>query len=214
MSTKNTSVVPEEVTLATGEQVEHIMDMWRRRIKGRKLTLDEANQIIRNGGQYLPTMDKAADVLVDQVRSDMQNTIIRMVRNIRRNRSAVQTINDTGRNKNVNDGILETMPVGNGPEEVELVYFRLGRTVYADELEREYEARGLEPDPQAQSTDNEADQSFADEHPNSNYWNRDGKLSSFLTFDRWNGRRYVDCDRGGSYWDGRWWFAGVRKVSK
>jgi hypothetical protein len=144
----------------------------------------------------------------------MQNTIIRMVRNIRRNRSAVQTINDTGRNKNVNDGILETMPVGNGPEEVELVYFRLGRTVYADELEREYEARGLEPDPQAQSTDNEADQSFADEHPNSNYWNRDGKLSSFLTFDRWNGRRYVDCDRGGSYWDGRWWFAGVRKVSK
>jgi hypothetical protein len=214
MSTKNTSVAPKEVTLATGEQVEHIMDMWRRRIKGRKLTLDEANQIIRNGGQYLPTMDKAADVLVDQVRSDMQNIIIRMVRNIRRNRSAQAAINDTGRNKHVNDGILATMPVGNGPEEVELVYFRLGRTVYADELEREYEARDLEPDPQAQSADNEADPSFADEHPNSNYWNRDGNLSSFLAFDGWNGKRRVGCNRGDDYWYGLWWFAGVRKVSK
>ena len=213
MSTKNTSVVPGEITLATGEQVEHIMDMWRRRIKGRKLTLDEANQIIRNGGQYLPTMDKAADVLVDQVRSDMQNTIVRMVRNIRRNRSAVQTINDTGRNKYVNDGILVTMPVGNGPEGVELVYFRLGRTVYDDELEREYEARGLEPDPQAQSTDNEADPSFADEHPNSNYWNRDGKVSSYLAFRRWLGMRYVHCHRNGDEWGDYWWFAGVRKVS-
>ena len=84
MSTKNTSAVPEEeVTLATGEQIEHIMDMWRRRLKGRNLTLAEANHIIQNGNLYLPVMDKAADVLVDQVRSDMQNTIVRMVRNIR-----------------------------------------------------------------------------------------------------------------------------------
>jgi len=212
MSTKNTSAVPEEVTLATGEQIEHIMDMWRRRLKGRNVTLAEANYIIQNGGQYLPTMDKAADVLVDQVRSDMQNTTVRMVCNIRRNRNAQQVINDTGRAKYVTDEVAATMPVGHGPEEVELVYFRLGRVVYADELEREYEARGLTPDPQAQAADNEAYPAFADGHPNGCYWNRDGKVHSYLTFSRWSdGRRHVYCYRDGHRWFDYWWFAGVRK---
>ena len=211
MSTKNTSAVHEEVTLATGEQIEHIMDMWRRRLKGRNLTLAEANHIIQNGNLYLPVMDKAADVLVDQVRSDMQNTIVRMVRNIRRNRTPEQAINDTGRNKYVTDSVVATMPVGQGPEEVELVYFRLGRFVYADELEREYETRGLTPDPQAQTADNEADPAFADEHPNTCLWNRDGKVSSYLTFYRWDDERRVYCRRSGDFWHGFWWFAGVRK---
>ena len=51
MSTKNTFKVIE---LATGEQIEHIMDMWRRRLKGRNVTLTEANHIIQNGNLYLP----------------------------------------------------------------------------------------------------------------------------------------------------------------
>ncbi len=210
MSTKNTSTVPE-IQLATGEQIEHIMDMWRRRLKGRNVTLAEANHIIQNGNLYLPVMDKAADVLVDQVRSDMQNTIVRMVRNIRRNRSAQQTITDTGRNEYLTDSVVATMPVGQGPEEIELVYFRLGRYVYADELETEYEARGLMPDPQAQAADNEADPAFADQHPNGCYWDREDKKHSYLTFSRWNVERDVDCDRDDSLWDDDWWFAGVRK---
>ncbi len=210
MSTKNTSTVPE-VQLATGEQIEHIMDMWRRRLRARKLTLDEGNHIIRNGGQYLPAMDKAADVFVDQVRSDMQNTIVRMVRNIRRNRTPEQVINDTGRNKYVTDSVVATMPVGQGPEEAELVYFRLGRYVYADELEKEYELRGLKPDPQAQAADNEADPSFADEHPNGCYWNREGKMHSYIAFRRWGDGRGVNCYRRGDSWGGLCWFAGVRK---
>jgi len=216
MSTKNTSVsvVPEEVTLATGEQVEHIMDMWRRRIKGRKLTLDEANQIIRNGGQYLPTMDKAADVLVDQIRSDMQNTIVRMVRNIQRTRTAVQAIDATGRTKYVDSEVLATMPVGQGPEEVELTYFKLSRFASPKEVAAEFESRNMDPDPQAQAADNEQHPAFADEHPNGTQWNLDGNTSSFLTFLRWHGKRRVYCYRYGNNWGGYWWFAGVRKISK
>ncbi|MFA6416078.1 MAG: hypothetical protein WCW56_01170 [Candidatus Paceibacterota bacterium] len=210
MSTKNTSK-ESEVVMATGEQVEHIMDMWRRRLNSRKLTLAEAQHIIQNGGQYLPIMDKAADVLVDQVRSDTQNTIIRMVRNVQRNRSAEQAINATGRTKYVDSSVLASMPVGSGPEEVELVYFKLGRYVGNEELEREYDVRGLRPDPQAQSADNEGDPSFADDHPNGCLWGRDGRVASFVAFGRWFGGREVSVDRVDCGWFGRWWFAGVRK---
>ena len=206
MSTKNTPVVSG----ATGEQIEHIMDMWRRRLRSRNLTLDEGNQIIRNGGAYHPTMDAAADLLVDKVRSDTANTVVRMVRNIRRSRTPMQAIDATGRDKYVDDSIVATMPVGDGPEETELVYFRLGGYASEDDLAKEYETRGLVPDHQAQCADNEADPAFADTHPNGSQW-KDGKKWNFVSFGRDGDGRNVCCRRYGSGWLGGWWFAGRRK---
>ena len=206
MSTKNTPVVSG----ATGEQIEHIMDMWRRRLRSRNLTLDEGNHIIRNGGVYHPTMDAAADLLVNKVRSDTTNTVVRMVRNIRRSRTPMQAIDAIGRNKYVDDSIVATMPVGDGPEETELVYFRLGRYVSEDDLAKEYETRGLVPDHQAQCADNEADPAFADTHPNGSQW-KDGKKWNFVAFRRRGGERGVLCGRGGGVWFDGWWFAGRRK---
>ena len=213
MSTKNTSEVEVLVVekMATEEQIGHIMDMWRRRLKGRKLTLGEANHLIQNGGQYLPSMDKAADVLIDQLRSDRKNTIVRIVRNIQRGRTAEEAVNATGRVNYVNDSILATMPVGNGPEEVELEYFKMGRYATNEEVEQELKRRGLTQDPQAQMADNEHNPAFADEHPNGCFWDRDGKMSSFATFRRWGDDREVYVDRYGTYWDDHWWFAGARQ---
>ena len=218
MSIQNTSEVPT-AKLATGEQVEHIMDMWRRRLKGRNLTLDEANHLIQNGGQYLPIMDEAADVLVDRVRSDTSNTIVRMVRNIRRGRTAEEAVSATGRKKHVDDFILATMPVGEGPEEVELVYYKPDPSEYDNDnfmseegIEKASSSRGLCPDLQAQMADNEQDPSFADDHPNGMSWNRVGKVASFAAFGRWRDRRRVIVDRhNDDDWDDCWWFAGVRK---
>jgi hypothetical protein len=213
MSTKNTSATatPEAIAPpATGEQIEHIMDMWRRRLKGRGVTLDEANFLIQNGGRYLPVMDAAADVLVDKIRSDKANTIIRMVRNIQRTRTAEQAIDATGRAKYIDNKVLATMPFGQGPEEVELQYFKLGRFASPKEVAAEFESRNMDPDPQAQTRDNEADPAFADEHPNGTQWNLDGNIASYLTFNRdFDDERYVDCDRFDSGWDDYWWFAGV-----
>jgi hypothetical protein len=179
-------------------------------LRSRNLTLDEANQIIRNGGVYHPTMDAAADLLVDKVRSDIANTVVRMVRNIRRSRTAMEAIDASGRRKYVNDSIVATMPVGEGSEETELVYFRLGRFVSEDDLAKEYETRELIPDPQAQTADNEADPAFADNHPNGTQWKLP-KGYGFVAFDRLGGGRSVGCGRDGDDWDGRWWFAGRRK---
>ncbi len=213
MSAKNTSKVAEVLgaDLATGDQIEHLMDMIRQRLKGRKLTLGEVQYIIQNGGRYLSIMDEAVDVLVGRVRSDVSNTIVHMVRNIRRSRTVEEAVNATGRAKYVNNSVLATMPVGQGSEDVELVYFKLGRYIQAEDLEREYEARGFRPDPQAQMADNEADPSFADDHPNSCFWDRDGQVSSFAAFYRWGDGREVLVGRSDDGRVDRWWFAGVRK---
>lgn len=208
MSTKNT---PEglESLLATGEQIEHIMDMWRRRLKGRKLNLEEANLIIQNGGRYLPVMDKAADVLVDQVRSEMTNTIIHHVK-VNRGRTAKEAIAVTGRKPYLDNAVVAGMPVG-GPEEVDLIYFHLGRYLSVAELAAEYETRGLISDPQAQAAHNETNPAFADKHPNSTQWGFNGKVACYATFDRWDGERRVDVRRRAIGWVGDWWFAGRRK---
>jgi hypothetical protein len=59
MSTKNmpTATAAE---VATEEQLGHILDQQKRRIRARGLTKDEANIIIRSGNRYLPVMDQVA----------------------------------------------------------------------------------------------------------------------------------------------------------
>ena len=118
MSTKNTpttTTVTATPELATEEQFGHILDQQKRRMRGRGLTKDEANVIIRNGNRYLPVMDQAADVLIDRVRSEIANTIIRMVK-VNRKRSAQETLDATGRKQYTDANIVATMPVGQGLE--------------------------------------------------------------------------------------------------
>lgn len=185
MSPKNTLEVSEEL-LATGEQIEHIMDMWRRRLRDRKLTRDEANHIIQHGGQYLEVMDKAADVLVDQVRSMRTNTIVRIVRNIRRDRTAREAIDAIDWTKYINDTVVGTIPMVAGPEEVELVYVQTDRNMLSPAEQVEFLAScDLEPDPPAQMADNEQDPAFADEHPNGFQWELSGRAASSAGFGLW-----------------------------
>ena len=124
-----------------------------------------------------------------------------------------QVVDATGRNQYVSDEVLATMPASVGPDEDDVYFFKVGRSLTAEQLDKEYELRGLVPNPRKQVQANADDPSFADEHWNGTQWNRDGKVSSFLAFDGWGGGRNVDGSRYGYEWDGRWWFAGVRKVS-
>ncbi|HPN81103.1 MAG TPA: hypothetical protein PK619_00300 [bacterium] len=202
----------EETPLATGEQVEHIMDMWRRRLKNRELTREEAQIIITGGNRYLPVMDAAADMMVDRVRTEMFNTIVRTVRNIKRNQTVRQAIDATGRNQYGDDKLLATMPWGEGPEEVELVYVRAGKQLSPVEQERFLAEHDLIPDPQAQMADNEQNPGFADKYRNGLQWNRDRDLISFVIFSQGiEVGRIVYVDRFRRDWLGHWWFAGVRK---
>ena len=151
---------------------------------------------------------------INRVLERKRNTIPILAKRVDYTRTPMQVIKATGRVEYVDEDIAKTMPrLGEGVREnMEVVFFKLGRNVGAEELDREYELRGLVPDPYAQAAVNEQDSAFADKHPNGSQWYREGRNASYLAFDRWSDdERRVDCLRRGNAWLGHWWFAGVRK---
>ena len=145
----------------------------------------------------------------------VSNLIVRRVK-VNRSRSPQEALDATGRVQYTNRKVVDNMPKA-ATDEVEIVFFKLdlsGRNGYIsdDDLEKEYELRGLKPtDPISVAAANEADPDFADKTPHGTHWkDADGKWN-FAMFFHWNVKREVNVDRSGSDWDGRWWFAGVRK---
>ena len=159
------------------------------------------------------------DTLIDEVFAAVRkrvearsNFIIRTVK-VNRNRSAKEALKATGRNQYVTDSVVKNMPKAES-DEVEVILFKIGRQISDNDLDKEYELRGLKPaDPYSQAAVNEADPAFADEHPNGTHWKDADDKWCFATFRRWLGERIVDVDRVGDVWYGFWWFAGVRKSS-
>jgi hypothetical protein len=140
----------------------------------------------------------------------VSNLIIRRV-HVDRSRTSQEVLDATGRNKYVDDHVVELMPRGEG-EEVEVAFFKINRRVSDIELKKEYETRGLVPcDPFTLAAVNEADSAFADDHPNGTHWKDEGGNWCFATFSRWSVGRYVSVNRSSSDWSGGWWFAGLRK---
>ena len=139
------------------------------------------------------------------------NLIVRVVRPDR-NRTPKAVIDATGRNHLcANDRVVASMPRGIG-EEVKVVFFRLRISINDDDLEKEYELRGLKSaDPYSLAKVNEDDPAFADEHPNGTHWkDTDGNWCSAM-FNRLRyGGREVIVQRYGD--DGHYsdlWFAGL-----
>ncbi len=206
MSSKN---MPDAVAFATEDQIGHILEMWKKRLKMRKLTRDEGQVIITNGGLYLPVMDQATDVLVDRVRMNMSNTIVRMIK-VNRGRSPQEALDATNRTQYTDKKVVATIPRGEG-DEVEMTFFRLGVYATNEEVAAEYEARSSKPDPYAQMAINQADSAFADEYPNGTQWPNGQGGYNYLSFFRWSGGRDVGCGHDVDDWFGDWWFGGVRK---
>lgn len=133
---------------------------------------------------------------------------------VNRARKPQEVLDATGRRQYTDRKVVDSMPKGEG-DEAEVVFFQVGRYVSNDDLQKEYDLRGLKPvDPYALASVNEADPAFADQKPNGSQWkDADGKWC-FVTFGRWRGgERDVSVDRFGSDdgWSGSWWFGGVRK---
>mgnify|MGYP001578347920 CR=1 FL=1 len=117
----------------------------------------------------------------------------------------------TGRKSCVDDKVVETMPKGEG-ENVEVVFFTLGWFISDDDLEKEYEKRGLKPaDPYSLAAINRDDPAFADEKPNCTHWKDSKGKWCYAAFSRWGGGRRVLVRRRDSAWRDAWWFAGLRK---
>ena len=140
----------------------------------------------------------------------LSNLIVRRIK-VDRTHTPQQVLDATGRKQYVNSAVVSTMPAGEG-EEVEVVFFKVGRFLKPSEVSGEFALRNLMPDPRAQAAVNKADPAFADQHPNGTQWQDAEGNYNFLTFDQWDvGERRVDCNRGDDEWGDDWWFAGVRK---
>lgn len=96
----------------------------------------------------------------------------------------------------------------------DLEFFTVGEVILDDELEKEYESRGLVPAGINQlAAWSEANQDDKREHFTTHWKDAKGKWC-YAVFDRWRGgERRVRVDRSGSVWDDGWWFAGSRKSS-
>jgi hypothetical protein len=130
---------------------------------------------------------------------------------VNRGRTPKEAIAATGRKQYVNETVVATMPRGIG-EIVDLYYVKRDCFTNDDAWGKYLKTLGLEPDPYAQAADNEANQSFADDHPNSTHWKNSKGEWCFSAFGLWYEERNMGVDRCGDGWSSRWWFGGRELV--
>lgn len=156
--------------------------------------------------------DQLSQEMFEALRKRVEARASMIVRHVKVNRhqDPIQVIDATNRTKYINDDVLAIMPRA-GEAEVDVFFFKLGTRVSVDDLDREYESRGLVPDPYAQSQVNADDPAFADEHPNGGQWRDSKNRACYIAFRRLGGERRVLVSRSSRVWSGGWWFGGVRK---
>lgn len=104
------------------------------------------------------------------------------------------------------EALVETAPKTEGT----LEFFKIDKIISAQELQNEYDKRGLIPaHPLVLAKWAEKNLKIGDWY--ATQWDGDGWC--YATFDRWLGERHVYVLRGDVGWGGRWSFAGVRKSS-
>lgn len=133
---------------------------------------------------------------------------------VNRKISPQKMLEETGYTLYVNKDVVATMHKGEG-KEVEIEFFKVGKYISDDDLEKEYQSRGLVPaspyDMLAVPKEKLDEMKYVGTH-----WKNsgDGKWC-FSAFRRWgDGGRRVSVHRlaRADEWHGRWWFAGLRKL--
>lgn len=192
----------------TEGQIGKVNELMRAGLLKAKPLKDPSQDVIEHQGVAL--IEKFVAVFIEMVDA-VSSMIVRHVK-VNRDQSPKKVLDATSRKQYVNDSVVAEMPKGDG-EETDVFFFKLDRYISDNDLDKEYELRGLKPaDSYSLVSVNENDPAFADTHPNCTHWkDKDGKWC-FVAFDRWNDdERYVLVNRGGGGWGGGWWFAGVRK---
>jgi hypothetical protein len=188
-------------------QIGQIQDRLAGRLRDSELPLDGVQEVLAAPGNAV--IDEMVAVLRKRVEAN-SNLVVRRVK-VNRKRSPKAALQATARNLYLNDSVVSAMPRGEG-EEVEVVFFKVGRYLSDDELEKEYELRGLtSADPYSLAAVNEADPAFADDRLNGTHWKDSSRKWCCAVFDRWDDERSVHVYRYGGGWDDGWWFAGLRK---
>jgi hypothetical protein len=192
------NVSPSEITPG---QIGKFLDLQVAALRKSGLPGEQTQQVLESQGGVL------ADEFVAMIRRRVEaiSDLITRRAPADRLRSPQETLKATGRRQYVDDDVVATMPRGEG-DEAEVVFFKLGRYISDNDLEKEYELRGLKAaDPYSLSAVNEVDPTFADDHPNCTQW-------CYAAFRQWVvDERDVGVYRHDYDWRDDWWFAGCRK---
>lgn len=205
---------PSEIKPITPGQAGKFYDVLVSALCKSGLPSEPTQQILESQGaaladEFVVSVCKRVDAI-----SDM---IVRRVK-VHRSRSQQYMLDATDRKQYTDRKVVNAMPK-DGCDEDDVFFFKPDKSAYDknglisdDNLAKEYELRGLKPDPYAQAAVNEADPAFADDHPNGTHWkDKDGNWC-YAAFLRWHvGERRVSVDRYAYAWYDRWFFAGVRK---
>lgn len=144
-------------------------------------------------------------------RAEAFNDVIVRTVKVNRSRSLKQAVIATKRKYFLTDSVLGEIPENN-EEEVEVVFFKLGKSITCSELEKEYQFRGLVPDPIAQIAVNESDPDFAIKHSNGTQWRDSKNQWCFVTcYSSGQGENGLSVSKTDRDWGAFWYFAGVRK---
>ena len=191
----------------TNKQIGKIQDLLGAALRKAGLVSEPVQTIIETCGKTL------VSDLVGVIRKHVEAVSNLLVRRVKVNRTLTpeEMLKATGRAVYADGNVVKNMPKGEG-EEAEVIFFQLGRYVSDDDLEKEYDLRGLKPaDPYSLGAVNKSIPPFADSHPNGTHWkDAEGKWC-YATFYRFLDDRDVYVYRGDNDWNGGWWFAGLRK---
>lgn len=204
------SMTPPEVTLMTAEEIGKIQEILGARLRKSGLLIEPVQWVLEHQGDALAVEMVAAVCRRVGAVSDM---IVRHV-TVDRTRTPQAVLDATGRRQYTDNGVVKTMPRGDG-KEVDVYLFPVRHYISDDDLEKEFERRILIPaDPYSLAAVNQDDPAFADDHPNGTHWKDSRGEWCYAAFDadfgQWGGGRYV-CVRHLGGRNRSCWFAGLRK---
>ena len=191
----------------TDGQIEKATDVFRAALRKNRSRLDAGTfqQVLG-----MNDIGKALFAVFCERSEAIGGVIVHHVK-VNRHRSFERALEATGFRFRIGVDMLATIPEGSG-NNVEVIFFKCGRLVSSDDLEKEYEMRGLVPaDPYSLAAVNEGNPTFVDNYPNCTNWKDKNGEWYGIAFRHWTKERSVLVINSHDGWGGYWWFAGRRK---
>lgn len=206
---------PSDRKHLTEPQINKLGDAFTAALRKVSPFSDEAHDMIENFWDQVKAEVEAANVeAINRILDRKRNTITFKVR-VKRGRTGRQVFADTGRVQYVTGSVADSAPLipGDGYDEVEFRFWRVGRRLKDSEVAAERVKYGVTQDLEAQAQVNADHPEFADKHPNGDSWQDADGNWCYAYFDRFlDDERDVSVDRSGLDWRPYTWVGGA--VSK
>jgi len=176
--------------------------------KEKRLSIELLEWLVNDGKKIL---EKKMGEIAEEYQK-WASVIVVKVTGVNRTLTPQQVLYATGVKQYVYNEVLETLPRGEGDEK-EIVFFKAGKSISDDDLEKEFELFGLRPaDPYSLAKFNQDNPGFADTHPHCTHWKDENGKWCFIAFYLWGGDvRSAQVGRNRSDWDALYLFACFRR---